>query len=78
MKTTLNLVPVQTDCVILSLNFDDKTKLRFVEMGLMPQTTVRVIRRAPLFCPMEVSLFDCNLCLRVADAKRIVVTHNAD
>lgn len=46
---------------------------RLREMGLLPGATVRLIRRAPLGCPIEFELGGSRLALRRADAAQIFV-----
>jgi Fe2+ transport system protein FeoA len=41
---------------------------RFEDLGLVPGTPVRVIRRAPLGDPLEVELRGYRLCLRRSEA----------
>tara|TARA_A100001037_G_C15100087_1_gene613531 strand:+ start:1282 stop:1512 length:231 start_codon:yes stop_codon:yes gene_type:complete len=46
---------------------------RLAEMGLLPGATVRMIRRAPLGCPIEFEVAGARLALRQADAAQIFV-----
>ena len=46
---------------------------RLREMGLLPGTAVRLIRRAPLGCPIEFEVAGARLALRRADAAQIFV-----
>lgn len=48
-------------------------RLRLMEMGLLPGTTVRVVRRAPLGDPLELRLRGFSLSLRRADANAVRV-----
>lgn len=48
------------------------TRLR--ELGLVPGTRLRVIRRAPLGDPIEVSVRGSRLAMRRSEARRIEVT----
>ncbi len=51
----------------------DGTLLRFFEMGLVPGTTVTVLRRAPLGDPLQILVRGTRLCLRNDDAARFRV-----
>ncbi len=46
---------------------------RLVDLGLLPQTKLRVVRRAPLGDPTEYALRGYRLCLRRGDAAHIWV-----
>jgi Fe2+ transport system protein FeoA len=50
---------------------------RLVDLGLLPNTPVRVVRRAPLGDPTEYALRGYRLCLRRVDAARIWVREAA-
>jgi len=50
---------------------------RLVDLGLLPDTPVRVIRRAPLGDPVEYALRGYRLCLRRSEAARIRVRRRA-
>lgn len=46
---------------------------RLQELGLLPETRVRVVRRAPLGDPIELEIRGYRLCLRRSDAAHVVV-----
>lgn len=46
---------------------------RFLDMGLTPKTMVKVIKKAPLGDPIEITLRSYELTLRMADAEKIEV-----
>ncbi len=48
-------------------------KVRFYEMGLTPNTTVTVTKRAPLGDPIEVNVIEYSVCLRLTEAKCFIV-----
>ena len=47
--------------------------LRLLEMGLVPGTRLRVVRRAPWGCPLQVELRGYHLSLRETEAQAVVV-----
>ena len=47
--------------------------LRLREMGMLPGTTLKLIRRAPLGDPLEIKLRGYNLTLRKTEADHILV-----
>lgn len=48
-------------------------KQRLMTMGVIPGTTIKVLRSAPLGDPIAISLRSYNLAMRRADAERIQV-----
>ena len=58
---------------IAQCNLDAETKNRLYEMGLTPNTTVTVVKRAPLNDPLQISLRGYSLCVRGNVAKAFVV-----
>ena len=59
--------------VIHSVSGAPAFRLRLAEMGLVPKTRVKLLRRAPLGDPVELSVRGYALSLRLADARRIRV-----
>jgi len=51
--------------------------LRLREMGLMPGTTITLIRTAPLGDPLEIKVRGYNLTLRKSEAEHILVEATA-
>ena len=49
-------------------------KPRLLEMGLIPGTSIRFIKRTPFGGPIEVKVRDFYLSIRLDDAKTILVT----
>ena len=56
-----------------SMNLPEAAAGRLEEMGLLPGATIRMIRRAPLGCPIEFEVGGARLALRQADAAQIFV-----
>ena len=50
------------------------TAVRLLEMGLVPGTTVTLLKRAPLGDPLQFRVRGFHLSLRRAEAARVVVT----
>ncbi len=59
---------------IVDLPYGDPAMTRLRELGILPNTTVEVLRQAPLGDPLEICVRGCLLSLRKADAQRISVT----
>ena len=60
------------DCATISQVGDLKPRL--LEMGLIPGTDIRFIKRTPFGGPIEVKVRDFYLSIRLNDAKSILVT----
>lgn len=58
---------------ILELPASEPAFLRLREMGLLPGTEVRLVRKAPLGDPLEISVRGYNLSLRGTEASAIRV-----
>lgn len=52
---------------------DGRVRLRLLEMGLLPGTEVRVVRRAPMGDPIEIRLRGYSLSIRGTEAAGIDV-----
>lgn len=48
-------------------------KIRFWEMGLTPNTTVKILRKAPSGDPIEIFARGYSLCIRKRDAAKFVI-----
>lgn len=52
---------------------DKKVRKRIAAMGIVPGTTVKIIRESPLGDPLELEVKDYNLSLRKSECKLIEV-----
>jgi Fe2+ transport system protein FeoA len=70
---TLNQLSIGASAVIsaLPLGVDSLTRLR--ELGLVPGTKIRLVRRAPMGDPLEVSVRGSRLAMRRSEAIQIEV-----
>ncbi len=59
--------------VVLSVDNSTPQSQRLLDLGFVPETEVRVVRRAPLGDPIEFRLRGGQICLRHAEAERIRV-----
>ena len=57
--------------VIASIPSGDTSMTRLRELGLLPGTTIKIIRRAPLGDPIEISVRGSLISLRANEAKLI-------
>jgi len=60
--------------VVTTFSGEDGQRLRLMEMGLLPGTEVRFVRRAPLGDPMEVEVRGFHLSLRAREAACIGIS----
>jgi ferrous iron transport protein A len=62
-----------SSAVIKGFFSDDNAFMRFRELGLLPGTTIKVIRRAPLGDPIEISVRGSLLSVRDHEARFIEI-----
>jgi len=70
---TLDKLPVGKEAIITAVNGEGALRLRLLDMGLIPKTTVRVEKIAPLGDPIELRVRGYSLSLRKEDARNISV-----
>ncbi len=71
MKTLYSL---NNNTIAKISHFDDsKFNLRLAEMGVIPGTKVRLVKKAPFGGPVQVKINDNYLILRKEDANRIYI-----
>ena len=59
--------------VVESVDASTPVGRRLLDLGFLPRTQVRVLRRAPLGDPVEYELRGYRLCMRRAEAARVLV-----
>ena len=72
--TKLSELPEGSSAVIESVLAGGSSLMRLREMGLVPGTSVRIVRRAPLGEPIEISVRGSMLAMRNQDAAHIRIT----
>ena len=70
---TANQLHPGDSALISGFKSEIKSKARLVEMGLLPGTPVRMIKKTPLNGPVEIKVRDFYLSLRMRDALNILV-----
>ena len=70
---TLDQFPIGQDAVITQVGGEGALRCRLLDMGLIPKTTVRVEKIAPLGDPLELRVRGYSLSLRKEDARNIDV-----
>ena len=71
---TLDQVAVGKEVKIIAVGGEGQLRVRLLDMGLIPQTQVRVQKVAPMGDPIEIHLRGYELTIRKEDAARIEVT----
>lgn len=71
---TLSEVTVGKTVKITKVGGEGQLRVRLLDMGLIPQTTVTVQKVAPMGDPIEIHLRGYELTIRKEDAARIEVT----
>ena len=70
---TLNKLKVGESAIITHIKGSGKLRQHFLDMGLIPQTLVSIIKFAPMGDPIEINLRGYTLSLRLSEAEQIVV-----
>ena len=71
--TTLDQLEIGQSARILAVNGEGARRQHFLDMGLIPDAIVKLVKYAPLGDPMEISVHGYALTLRKADATLIKV-----
>ena len=78
MPVTLNDLPIGRSATVESVGASGALRQHFLDMGLIPQATVTMVKRAPMGDPIEVRIRSYELTLRVAEAQAITITDIRD
>lgn len=73
MTITLNELSIGQSATVESVGGSGALRQHFLDMGLIPQATVTLVKRAPMGDPIEVRIRSYELTLRVAEACEITV-----
>lgn len=77
MVSLSKLLPGQFGKVV-ALNAERAVDQRLMALGLLPGMVVKVVRRAPLGDPIELTFGGVEICLRQVEARDILVDIAAD
>ena len=70
---TLDMLPLGQEAVITAVGGEGALRCHLLDMGLIPRTTVRVEKVAPLGDPIELRVRGYSLSLRKEDTRNITV-----
>lgn len=71
--TSLDKIEVNKECKIINIEVEREIKFRLLDMGLIPDTKIKVIKKAPLGDPIQILLRGYNISIRKEIAKNIFV-----
>ena len=69
----LGQLDVGESAVLGEIQLPEAAAMRLQELGLLPGASIRLVRRAPLGCPLEFDVAGARLALRVRAADQILV-----
>lgn len=70
---TLDQISVGREATIVQVGGGGELRCRFLDMGLIPRTKVRIRKLAPMGDPIEIELRGYELTIRREDAQKIEV-----
>lgn len=70
---TLDQLPIGQEAIITAVGGQGELRCRFLDMGLIPKTRVRMQKVAPMGDPMEIRLRGYELTIRREDAAKITI-----
>lgn len=70
---TLAGLPVGETAKVVSIKESGVISKRLMEMGVVPGTSVRVVKNAPFGCPIEIRVRGYNLALRRSEARSVEI-----
>ncbi len=71
---TLAKVKIGETAKVVSVKGESNIAKRLMEMGIVPGVNVRVVKTAPLGCPLEINVRGYHLALRKSEAESIEVS----
>ena len=75
---TLKDLPIGKTATVQSVGGDGVLRQHFLDMGLIPQADVTMVKYAPMGDPVELRILSYELTLRLADAQKIIVENVRD
>ena len=74
IMSTLREAKIGQTVKVVKLGGDGALRQHFLDMGIIPETELTLVKYAPMGDPLELRLHGYELTLRLADAEQIVVT----
>lgn len=73
IKMTLKELKIGQTCRVISVGGEGALRQHFLDMGVIPETEIRVVKFAPMGDPMQIRVHGYELTMRLADAAKIEV-----
>ena len=70
---TLDKLKIGKKAIIRKVGGKGALRIRLLDMGIIPNTVIKIVKKAPMGDPIEISLRGYELTLREEDAKKIDV-----
>ena len=70
---TLDQLPIGQEAIITAVGGQGELRCRFLDMGIIPKTRVRMQKVAPMGDPMQIRLRGYELTIRREDAAKITI-----
>ena len=75
---TLDNLPIGKTATVTAVGGEGSLRQHFLDMGIIPQVDVTMVKHAPMGDPVEVRVHGYELTLRLADARKIEVADERD
>jgi len=75
---TLKELPIGKTATVVAVGGEGELRQHFLDMGIIPQGTVSMVKYAPMGDPVEVRVHSYELTLRLADAEKIEIDEVRD
>lgn len=72
-KNTLANLPIGESALVSFVEGDSPVSKRLMEMGIVPGVSVKVVKTAPLGCPLQISVRGYHLAIRRTEAETISI-----
>ena len=72
-KKTLAGLPIGEIAIVSEVHGNTPVARRLMEMGIVPGVSVKVIKTAPLGCPLQISVRGYHLAIRRSEADTISI-----
>lgn len=73
MEKTLDTFKIGEKGVIIRVNGEGVTRRRLFDMGVTPGANVKLVKKAPLGDPLEITIRNYELTLRKNEAKQVIL-----
>ena len=70
---TLKDLPIGKTATVLSVGGEGELRQHFLDMGIIPNVEVTMVKHAPMGDPIEIRIHNYELTLRLLDAQKIEI-----